>query len=164
MSTPWQDGCVDGDEVEEVRLLGYPVQLGAQQQEHLDEVTREFVLLSMSRPEAREQVPGRLLELVDAMTARYATELEAPRRAREQALADGRETVDLVYPASPGIGGAIAGWQTMMREVDEYCRADELLALATPPEVVRLQQWVVEEFSAQLDGGPPTPWPAARPS
>lgn len=151
-----------GDQtVTQIRLVGYPVRLGAQQQEHLDEVTREFMLLSISRPEARQQVPGRLLELIEALTARYATELEEPRRHREQALVEGRETIELVYPALPGVREAIVVWQSMMREVDAYCRDDELLALATPADVVRLQQWVVAEFLAQLDGQDPTPWPGA---
>ena len=143
----------------QIRLLGYPVRLGARQQEHLDEVAREFMLLSISRPEVREQVPGRLLELLEVLTTRYAEELEGPRRQREAALLEGRESVDLVYPAVPGVREAIADWQSMMREVDAYCRDDELLALATPADVVRLQQWVLGEFLAQLDGQDPTPWP-----
>ena len=142
-----------------IRLLNYPVRLGALQQEHLDEVTREFMLLSLSRPEAREQVPGRLLELVEVLTARYAAELEAPRQVREQALLAGEEHIDLVYPALPDVGAAVQAWQSMMREVDAYCREDELLSLATPPEVVRLQQWIVAEFVGQLAGATPTPWP-----
>ena len=154
--------AVVGDAVvTQIHLLGYPVRIGARQQEHLDEVAREFMLLSISRPAVREQVPGRLLELLDALTTRYSAELEGPRRRREQALLEGRETIDLVYPAVPGLREAVTGWQSMMREVDEYCRDDELLALATPAEVVRLQQWVVEQFLAQLDGQAPTPWPGA---
>lgn len=145
-------------QVQEIRLVGYPVRLGAQQQEHLDEVTREFMLLALSRPEARDQVPGRLLELVDVLTTRWAAELEGPRRAREEALAEGRESIDLVYPVLDGVQDLISGWLAMMREVDAYCREDELLALETPPEVVALQEWVVGQFLAQLDGQPPTPW------
>ena len=141
-----------------VRLLRYPVRLGTLQQEHLDDVSREFMLLSLSRPEARDQVPGRLLELLDVLTARYSEVVETQRRVREQALLDGLEHIDLVYPALPGVGAAIQEWQSMMREVDAYCHDDELLSLATPPEVVRLQQWVVSEFQRQLDGAEPTPW------
>ena len=142
-----------------IRLLRYPVRLGTLQQEHLDEVTREFMLLSLSRPEVRDQVPGRLLELLDVLTAQYSAVIEAQRRVRERALLDGLEHIDLVYPRLPGVGAAIAQWQSMMREVDAYCRDDELLSLATPPEVVRLQEWVVSEFQRQLDGADPTPWP-----
>jgi hypothetical protein len=150
-----------GERVDRIRLLGYPVRVAARQEEHLDEVAREFMLLSISRPQARESVPARLLELLEVLTTRYGTELEGPRRQREQALIDGIDSIDLVYPASPEICQALAEWQSMMREVDAYCRDDELLALATPAEVVRLQQWVVAEFSAQLAGHDPTPWPGA---
>ena len=147
--------------VDVIRLLGYPVRLAARQEEHLDEVTREFMLLSISRPSAREQVPHRLLELLELLSTRHAAELEGPRRQREQALQEGRDSVDLVYPATQEVREAVTGWQSMMREVDAYCRDDELLALATPAEVVRLQQWVVSEFVAQLEGHEPTPWPGA---
>ena len=145
----------------EIRLLGYPVTIGARQQEHLDELTREFMLLTMSRPSARERVPDRLLELVEVVTGRHAEELEGPRRVREQALQDGVDRVDLVYPAFEDARAVVSAWQTILREVDDYCRSDDLLALATPDEVRALTDWVVAEFHAQLAGHPPTPWPGA---
>lgn len=145
--------------VTEIVLLGYPVRLGARQQEHLDEVTREFMLLSLSQPEVREQVPGRLLQLVDMLPARYSAELEEPRRLWDQALREGREQIDLTYPAVPGAREIIRGWWDTMREVDGYCRDDALLALETPADVRVLQRWLVDEFLAQLDGAAPTPWP-----
>jgi hypothetical protein len=145
--------------VTSIVLLGYPVRLGQRQQEHLDEVTREFQLLSMSQPEVRDHVPGRLLEVLDMLSARYSSELEQPRRLREQALQDGREQVDLVYPAVPGAAEMMTTWWDVLREVDVYCSNDELLSLATPPDVVALQRWVVTEIVAQSGGAAPTPWP-----
>lgn len=145
--------------VTSILLLGYPVRLAARQQEHLDEVSREFMLLSLSQPEVRDHVPGRLLELMDTMSTRYARELEEPRRLRDQALLAGVEQIDLVYPAVPGARDLMTTWWHTMREVDEYCRGDELLALATPPDVLALQRWVVTEIVAQVEGAAPTPWP-----
>ena len=142
----------------EYLLVGYPVRLGAVHQEHLDEVLREFQLLALSRPEVKEQVPGRLLELVDVLTTRYGADVEPARRAREQALRRGDDTVDLRYPAVPDAPRLVATWRDVMVEVDEFCRTGDLLSLATPPGVVALRHWVAEEFLRQSDGRPPTPW------
>ena len=46
----------------------------------------------------------------------------------------------------------------MLAEVDEYCRAEDLLTLQRTPEQVRFQDWVCEEFVRQLRGEPPRPW------
>ena len=46
----------------------------------------------------------------------------------------------------------------MLAEVDEYCRAEDLLTLQRTPEQVRLQDWVCEEFLRQLHGEPPRRW------
>ncbi len=144
--------------MDDILLLGYPVRLGALQQQHHDEIVREFQLLSMSRPESRSGVPGRLLELVDLLTSRFAAEIAEPQRLRDQALASGVAQVDLRYPVRPGMREAVLAWETMMREVDDYCRRGTLLALAAPAGAVALREWSLGEFLRQLDGQPPTPW------
>jgi hypothetical protein len=149
---------MSADAVTSIVLRGYPVRVGQRQQEHLDEVRREFQLLALSRPEVRDHVPGRLLELVDTMSVRFSRELEEPRRVREQAVLDGVEQVDLVYPAVPGAAEVMTTWWNVMREVDVYCSNDELLSLATPPDVLALQRWVVSEIVAQAAGAAPTRW------
>jgi hypothetical protein len=93
------------------------------------------------------------------MSTRYAGAVEEPRRLRAQALRDGVDQIDLVYPAAPGSAELMTAWWDVLREVDVYCGNDELLSLATPPEVVALQRWVVSEVVAQVAGAPPTPWP-----
>ncbi len=139
-------------------LLGYPVVLGAVQQEHFDAVVREFQLIALSSAEARGHVPGRLLELVAVLTRDYASERAEPERQREQALSEGRATVDLHYTVTPGAVAIVQSWAQMLRDVDEFCRADGLLVLARPPEVVGMQDWVLGEFLVQLAGQPPTRW------
>ncbi len=139
-------------------LLGYPVRLGALQQQHHDEIVREFQLLAMSSPESRAQVPGRLLELVDLLNSRFAAEMAEPQRLREQAVASGTAQIDLRYPARPGMREAVLAWETMMREVDDYCRRGTLLALAANDDFVGLRAWTVTEFLRQLDGQQPVRW------
>ena len=144
--------------MDDISLLGYPVRIGALQQQHLDEIVREFQLLAVSSPESGRQVPGRLLELVGVLTSRFAAEMAEPQRLREQAAASGVAQVDLSYPVRPGMREAVLAWDSMMREVDDYCRRTTLLALAAPAEVVALREWTSEEFLRQLDGQQPVRW------
>ena len=143
---------------EAVVLLGYPVRVGALQQQHYDEVVREFQLLAISRPDKRAHVPGRLLELVDLLTTRFRAELAEPQRLREAAALLGEPRVDLRYPVRPETREAVLAWDAMVREVDDYCRDGELLALAAPAEVVALREWSLGQFLSQLDGAEPQPW------
>jgi hypothetical protein len=46
------------DPVDDISLLGYPVRLGALQQQRQDEIVREFQFLAVSSPESSRQVPG----------------------------------------------------------------------------------------------------------
>ena len=145
-----------------VWLLGYPVELGTSTVEHVEDWVREFKLMALGREEhtSTHDVPVRLRAMVDMLTRRYAAELSEPDRVRAAAAARGLETVDLAYPTRDGEEGAavVRGWQAMLAEVDEYCRAEDLLTLQRTPEQVRLQDWICEQFLRQLDGEPPQPW------
>ncbi len=153
-----------------VWLLDYPVELGMSTVEHIEDWLREFKLMALGREEgtSTSDVPLRLQAMVDTLTRRYATELSEPDRVRAAAAARGDATVDLAYPARDGAEGeaVVRGWQAMLAEVDEFCRAEDLLTLQRTPEQVRLQDWVCEEFLRQLRGEPPRPWtpqPAVAP-
>ena len=141
-------------------LLGYPVELGMSTVEHISDWMREFQLMALARSQgSSHDVPARLQAMVQSLTARYGTELSTPDRLRAEAAARGEPTVDLPYPVRPEAESAVRGWQAMLAEVDEYCRAEELLTLQRSPEQVRLQDWVCEEFLRQLGGAAPRRWP-----
>lgn len=148
-----------------VWLLGYPVELGMSTVEHVEDWVREFKLMALGNQDrtSRSDVPARLQAMVELLTRRYAADLSEPDRVRAAAAARGLETVDLAYPAGEGAEGeaVVRGWQAMLAEVDEYCRAEDLLTLQRTPEQVRLQDWVCEQFVRQLHGEPPQPWPPA---
>jgi hypothetical protein len=145
-----------------VWLLRYPVELGMSTVEHIEDWLREFKLMALGRDDgtARQDVPARLQEMVDLLTRRYARELSEPDRVRAAAAARGQATVDLAYPTSDVAEGeaVVRGWQAMLGEVDEYCRAEDLLTLQRTPEQIRLQDWVCDQFLRQLRGEPPEPW------
>ena len=150
-----------------VRLLAYPVDLGMSTVEHIEDWMREFQLMALGREAgtATSDVPRRLQTMVDTLTRRYGAQLSEPDRVRAAAAARGQATVDLAYPAVDGAEGeaAVRGWQAMLVEVDDYCRAEDLLTLPRTPEQVRLQDWICEQFLCQLRGEAPQPWtPALR--
>ena len=144
-------------------LLGYPVALGMSTVEHIEDWMREFKLMALARDgrAATHDVPARLQAMVDTLTRRYAAELSEPDRLRSAAAARGDATVDLPYPVHPEAEAAVTGWRAMLAEVDDYCRAEDLLTLQRSPEQVRLQDWICDEFLRQLRGEPPRPWSPA---
>ena len=152
----------DPDGLVEVRLLRLPLQIWQRTQEHVDGLLREFALIAQD-DEARASTPGRLLDLVQRVTAGYGGFSAAQRAAMEEALQRGEEEIDLTYRIPPGAAGAAQQLGDMLDEADDYClRGDHLLTLATPPEELRFRRWFISEFVDQLGGAAPTPWPAAR--
>ena len=144
-----------------VWLLGYPVELGMSTVEHVEDWMREFRLMALGSEAgtASHDVPVRLQQMVLALTQRYSAELSEPDRVRAAAAARGDATVDLAYPVHGDDGEAVVrGWQAMLAEVDEYCRAEDLLTLQRTPQQVAFQDWVCEQFVRQLRGEPPQPW------
>jgi hypothetical protein len=148
-------------ELRRVRLLRMPVQVWVESKQHMDELLREFTMLSAGEADgsATHHTPRRLLALVDALKQQYGAGSEE-RDAAIFAAADAGETsldVDLDLPVAAV--GAATQLGDMLEEVDEYCRQGRhLLTLATPPELVRFRRWYLGEVAAQLQGGEPTPW------
>ena len=149
-------------ELVEVRLLQLPLQVWQRTQEHVDGLLREFALIAQD-DEVRAATPGRLLALVQQLTAGFGSFSEAQRIAMEEALARGESEIDLTYQVPPAAAGAAQQLGDMLDEADEYCRrGDHLLTLATPEEELRFRRWFISEFVDQLGGAPPTPWPDSR--
>jgi hypothetical protein len=146
----------------EVHLIGVPVPLWAQAQEHTDELIREFTLLAASLRDtgAHDEVPVRLVELVEALTQRYsALTAEQETRLAKAARSRQAEIDDLVFLVPAEAAEAGAHLQALLDEADDYCRAGQhLLTLATPAEIVRFRNWYLDAFTDQLAGQPPTPW------
>jgi hypothetical protein len=146
-------------ELVEVRLLRLPLGLWLRAQEHADDLLREFALVAADA-DARAATPGRLLKLIDELTAGYGQFSDSQRRAMDAAVERGDREIDLVYHVPPGAAGAAQQLGDIFDEADEYCRrGDHLLTMATPPEQVRFRNWFIGEFVEQLAGRPPVPWP-----
>jgi hypothetical protein len=149
-------------ELVEVRLVRLPLQVWQRTQEHVDGLLREFALIAQD-DEVRAATPGRLLDLVQHLTAGFGAFSESQRIEMEEALARGESEIDLTYQVPVAAAGAAQQLGDMLDEADDYCRrGDHLLTLATPEEELRFRRWFISEFVDQLGGAPPTPWPDLR--
>ena len=150
------------EELVDIRMLQLPVQLWAASQEHVDELLREFTLMTVGLDDSDESlpVPARLVRLVAELTARFAGSADAQRAQLFAAAAAGEAELDIVYRLPPAAGPATAQLGRMLDEADEYCRAGQhLLTLATPADLVLFRRWYLEQVQEQLAGAPPVPWP-----
>ncbi len=147
------------DELVRVDLLQLPLDVWQRTQEHVDGLLREFALI-VQDAEARAATPGRLLGLVQELSAGYGHFSQSQRIEMEAALERGEMSIDLTYQLPAGAAGAAHALGDMLDEADDYCRrGDHLLTLATPPEELRFRHWFIDEFVDQIGGAPPTPWP-----
>ncbi len=156
-------------ELVEVRLLNLSLAAYRRTSEHHDELLREFALIAEARrvsdgPAAGQaDVPDRLLALIADLTARFSAFTSEPSAALRDALDRGDEHVDLVYRVPPEAGPAAEQFDRLLDEADQFCRAGDLLTLATPPDAAAMRRWFLQEFVAQIAGAPPTPWPGRYP-
>lgn len=153
-------GDESGDEeLHEVRLLGLPLRVLVAGREHHSELMREFALLALAEDHHRSHLPARLVELTEILGVTYGTATARPAAAIEEAVAEGRETVDVSYHVPVHVVDAAATLDALMNEADEFCESEQLLTLKRAPVVADFATWYLEEFRRQVNGLPPTPWP-----
>ena len=143
-----------------VRIVGLPVPLHLRTAEHTDELMREFTYLRAQSddPEA-PTVPARLLDLVDELSGRYSGFTAGTQAELNQAIDEGRPTVDLEYQVPAEVGAACVHLRDLLDAADEFCLAGEhLLTLASPEDVVAYRRWYLDEFVHQIEGAAPQPW------
>ena len=149
--TAGDDGLV------EIVLLGLPVEVHRRTSEHSDELQREFALLRASI-DSGSDVPARLLALIDEVGGRYRGFTENTQQELLDAMDRREETVDLVYRIPAHVRQATIHLGELLDEADRFCRAGDLLTLATPPEALAYRRWFLNEFVRQIDGEAPMPW------
>lgn len=149
-------------ELHTIRILEFPLDVGERASEAFEGLRREFTLVAMRTADAGE-VPERLIQLIDALTDEFQGFSSEADRVRDEALARGDMVVpELVHHMPMEAAAACVALNDMCDEADEYCRQGEvLLSLASPPAAVAFRRWYLGEFTAQLNGEPPLPWPQA---
>ena len=138
-----------------VSILGMPLEVMQRSSEHSDELLREFALI---RGVHTDQVPARLLAVIEELRGRFGAFSEGPRQAMQDALERGDATIDLHYEVPPAVGAAARQVGDLLNEADEFCRSGDLLTLATQPEGLAFRHWYLDEFQRQIEGLPPRPW------
>lgn len=146
------------EELVDVRLLGLPLDIHRRATEHNDGVVREFQLVSLDPDTA----PARLIALSEELE-RYSQFTEGPGAELEEALADGRATVDLRYQVPPSARDAALKLGQVLDDVDAYCEDGGMLSLAAPAEIREYRRWFIGQFVDQIDGAEPVPWSADPP-
>lgn len=150
------------DDLVTIRLVELPVAVHAKSSEHSDELMREFTYIraQSSDPDAAT-VPAKLLDLVDEVTDRFAGFTAGSQAELDDAVATGKESIDLEYRVPPDVADACIRLGELLDAADQYCREGEvLLTLATPDDLVAYRRWFLDEFVRQAGGESPRPWPA----
>lgn len=155
----------DTDRIAEVRLPEFPLRLWAAAQQHVDELLREFTLLSMGEEsgESAGHTPTRLLALIHELNTQYAGTTTETDAVRDAALTAGHDTMELVYQVPAAAREACIRLGEMLDAADDFCRdGDYLLTLATPLESLLFRRWYLDQFVHQIDGAGPVSWPQYR--
>lgn len=158
----------EGDGFFEVRLLDVPLVLRERSRQHGADLLREMELITLghSTGTTRHELPHRLLELAEELERVYGPYVAANTDDMDVALDRGDETLpETVYRLPRSSLALVRHVESILAEVDEYCRAgQDLLTLAPPPEVSAYREWSSSEVLRQAAGEEPTPWPvfAAR--
>ena len=139
-----------------VRLAQCPVGLSLQQDRHLDELVRELQLLSVAGGSAHS---ARLADEIRGLLVSPTHARLTGRRAAERARDEGREVVDVDMAMPREFSSLVEQLQVVVARADQLCRDDQLLTLASPPDVQELRAWMTHEIVAQATrGATPTPW------
>lgn len=152
--------AVEPRELVEVRILGLPVRIWSQAQEHSDELLREFALVAEgTRGPSEAHPPSRLVRLVEELRRDYDSITSDQEAQLVDAAEAGVESVDLTYHVPASVSEAAVRLDQALDAADEYCAAGEhLLTLTTPPEALAFRKWFLKEFTDQIDGRPARTW------
>lgn len=144
----------------EAVLLDYPLRLWARQQEHTDEILREFVLLLSGEDSGTTAAaPAQLVALASMFSTHFGALIDKITVLRQQRYDAGDDRMDLPMPLPRSTPELMQRVEQVWAAVDDYCSSGELLALARPPQVAALMTWAAQELSRQSRGEKATPWP-----
>ena len=139
-----------------VRLLGCPVRLSLRQDEHLDELIRELQLIEADPASPRAELLG--LEL-QALLSGPAHARHTGRRTAQQAVAEGREFVDVEMAMPREFGAEVRKLDLAVKAADVLCEERRLLTLASSADLRALRAWMTEQIVRQVEqGADPVSW------
>jgi len=142
-------------------LRDYPLRLWALQEQHTEELLREFnlLLLGLVSGQASHVVPAQLVALAAMFTNDFGTLLDELSQVRRAAYDGGADRMDSTVPLVPDTEALLEGARRVIVAVDEFCARGDLLALSRPPELRALSDWTFDELIRQHQGAAPNAWP-----
>jgi hypothetical protein len=139
----------------DIELLGMPVELFAHLRQHFNELGRELRLLAIS--------DGDRYPLATDFAEAYL-QVEYERRqvvgldVLDRAIADGLESVDLLYSAPPTAPATMDRLRNLLRRVYDELTGKVLLSVRPPDVMIEVQRWYFGEFRRQAEGEAPLRW------
>lgn len=150
-----------------ILILGIPLDIYLEAEQHNDAVMRELTLLlhssaAQSSPPAQGafEVPARLLEIAAEVRTMFASASTSVRAQVERALEERHVTMDLTVQVPVAAWEALQRLSSQLDEVDRFCESGDLLTLGSSPRLRRFRRWYTKQVGDQLRGLPATPWPA----
>lgn len=142
-----------------VRILGLPLGIYLEAEQHNDAVLRELDLIERSSRRG-PQVPPRLLELATELRSFFTAATTSTRAQVEEAIRTNQDVVDLEIDVPADGWQVLTEMSTQLDEVDRFCQEGALLTLAATPRQRHFRHWYAQQVADQCRGLPPTPWPA----
>ncbi|HZU73493.1 MAG TPA: hypothetical protein VE990_12055 [Acidimicrobiales bacterium] len=143
----------------EIRIVGLPLDIQQQAQEHFEGLLREFSHITASDAEGSHAVPKALVDLNDSLQAAFGGLGETQDADMEAAARRGDATIDLTYDVPAEVAPAANQLLELMAEADRYCSEGRyLLSLRSSPAVEAFRRWFLTEFVNQVAGHPPVSW------
>ncbi len=138
-----------------VQILGVPLQLYIEFQQHFRELRREVRLLALAH-ESDYPLAKSLSDLFGTLDRHLREGIGIEQI--EAAIADNRTHTDLVVHMPRATARTLSRFIELLDLADDFCRQQRLLSLARTTEQRHFQSWFLCEFVRQADGEEPVPW------
>ncbi|MGQ0520890.1 MAG: SpoIIE family protein phosphatase [Actinomycetota bacterium] len=142
-----------------VRLVAVPVRLALASDLNLDDLVREFQVLTLADQDIAYTVPTPLIRLVEEVLERHADARLAVREATHRAAAAGHRLMDVSLGLPPDLVPDLWHLTSVLEQVATFCRRGALLSLAPSDELSAYRRWFAGEVERQVNGSAPRPCP-----
>jgi anti-anti-sigma factor len=147
----------------EVVILGLPLDLHRRAAEHQATLRRELAFVAAV--DDQQSAPTRLRVLSDEVNGRFSRFARAQTEQLTAAIDGFATSIDVRFVLPVDVVEAVLSLLVALDEVDDFCRAGELLTLVTPPDLLAYRRWFLGEFVRQArDGVAPVRWTDAEPA
>jgi hypothetical protein len=139
------------ESVRHVRLRDIDVEQFWTLEQHHEAILREFTLIAIASEIGEPQAtPQKVLKLVRRTRERFMAQREGVFKQVREATEDGAQTVTVTLDLPVSAASMIQEAADAFELADDYCRAGDLLTLASPPEVSALRRDLCARIVEQL--------------